>query len=92
VTTTSDELILNGDEMAAALGPLLVWIVEMQGHNQMPEPFVRLFNAASKWQTERKRDQCFWCLANPAKGFARIGDRPYCHEGTSPTCYELAQR
>lgn len=34
---------------------------------------------------------CAWCK-QPAKGLATIGDDHYCHEGDSPTCYELAQQ
>lgn len=38
---------------------------------------------------------CDWC-GKPAVGHAGIwskgkGNRRYCHEGPSPTCYELAQ-
>ena len=37
---------------------------------------------------------CAYCGKNPAEGFATIAygksERRYCHEGTSPTCYERA--
>lgn len=88
----TDELIEYGDEMAFSVGPLFVWITKQQGHNQMPPEFTRLFNSASAWQGERRKNQCMWCAAKPAKGFAEIDGRRYCHEGESPTCYELAQR
>lgn len=35
--------------------------------------------------------RCEFCH-QPVKGTAQIGDDWYCHEGDSPTCYELAQQ
>jgi hypothetical protein len=34
---------------------------------------------------------CGNCGADPAKGYATIGETRYCHEGESPTCYERTQ-
>lgn len=40
--------------------------------------------------------QCQMCGQDPAEGHASITssgiERFYCHEGVSPTCYELGQR
>ena len=35
-------------------------------------------------------ERCGRCGADPAEGFATIGDTRYCHEGPDPTCYQLA--
>lgn len=40
---------------------------------------------------EEERKLCGWCHKTPV-GVAEIGGRRYCHDGASPTCYELASR
>lgn len=37
-------------------------------------------------------DKCGRCGLDPAAGLATINDVRFCHEGESPTCYELATR
>lgn len=39
---------------------------------------------------DEPRPICGYC-DEPIQGFATIGDIHYCHHGSSPTCYELAQ-
>jgi hypothetical protein len=34
--------------------------------------------------------RCGFCH-KPARGFAEINGSRYCHDGASPTCYELVQ-
>lgn len=34
-------------------------------------------------------ETCGWC-GRPARGYARIGEQAFCHEGEAPTCYMLA--
>lgn len=38
----------------------------------------------------KRAHRCGWCGTKPALGDAMINDTHYCHEGDSPTCYELA--
>lgn len=40
--------------------------------------------------TARHTAPCSGCGMDPARGWAWVNQRRYCHEGESPTCYDLA--
>lgn len=59
---------------------------------ESPHAFAAWLAGKTTWDGDYKKlpEACARCGADPAVGFATIGDDRYCHGGTSPSCYEKA--